>query len=241
MHSLQEFVISPVSTAIRIVEQERSEITAELEAFREFRGRINAIDPVERTPPQYPGNRYGQYEAGEEPIDRVRSAYQDTVMDTSHYEEVYDEPLVEHMTQELGPDVAKGLHIDASVVFMPPYKNVLVESATSAVANREEFIETLNEEATSIDTAKTILTDIPAALDTTAISEWHCESFNERIDNITECRQNELRRKALIPQLGEYSLYKYLYQKEPWTFPVLTAIARLRESVDLKECGSDSG
>lgn len=96
IHSLREYVISPVSTATRLIKQERSEITAELEAFREFRDRINTIDAVERTPPRYPGDRY-ERPVGEKPIDRVRSAYRDTVTDTAHYEEVYDEQLVENM------------------------------------------------------------------------------------------------------------------------------------------------
>lgn len=232
IHSLREYVISPVSTATRLIEKERSEITAELEAFREFRDRINTIDAVERTPPRYPGDRYERQKVGKKPIDRVRSAYRDTVMDTAHYEEVYDEQLVEHMAQELGPDVAEGLRIDTSVVFTPPYKMAIVTGATRAVASRKKFIETLDEEATSIETAKTTLTDVLAALDTTAVPEWHCEPFNERVTDIAQRRQNELREKSALPQLDEYSLYEYLYREEQWTFPVLTAIARLRESVD---------
>lgn len=105
--------------------------------------------------------------------------------------------------------------------------------ATSTVASRKKFIETLDEEATSIETAKTTLTDVLAALDTTAVPEWHCEPFNERITDIAQRRQNELREKSALPQLDEYSLYEYLYRGEQWTFPVLTAIARLRESVDI--------
>lgn len=233
IYSLREFVLSPISGASCLVEQERSEVHDELEAFKQFRDRIIAVDPVEQATPQYPGSRY---ETIKKPIKQVRSAYEDTVMNTSHY----DEALIEHMVRELGANVAAAVRVDTPVELTPPYKKALVTGTTRAVSNREAFIDTLNDEAASINQAKSDLTEILATLDTTVISEWHFGSFTERIDETSQRRQKELRRKVSTPQFDEYSLCRYLYQEESWTFPVLTAIARLRESVDIKRHTSDN-
>ncbi|MFB6102090.1 MAG: hypothetical protein ABEJ73_05940 [Haloplanus sp.] len=235
IQSLREYVLSPISTAARLVERERSEITAELEAFESFRDRLTSIDPVERTRTREASGRYMRHETTVEPMEQVRAAYRDTVMDTPHYHDVYREALVEHMAGEFGADVAEGVRADSSVAFTSPYKEALMTSTTGAVNRREAFVDTLNDEADSIDRARVVLSDILATLDTTVIPEWHCESFTERIDDIARRRQKALRRQSSIPPLDEYTLCGYLYQEEPWTFPVLTAITRTRESVELGE------
>lgn len=233
VHSLKQYVLAPLSTAARLVNRERAEVSDELEAFEAFRERLAGIDPAPSTPPDRATQISGRASTTDR-VDRVRTAYRETVLSMPHYDDAYDEPLVEHLANEFGAEVADGIRPDSSVSFTVPYKNTLEAKATRAVRRREDFLETLDGEARSLESARADLSEVFAALDTTIIPEWHCESFTEQLDAVAERRQQTIQERDSIPRFDEHSLCAYLYDDEPWRYPVLTAIARTREAVSLE-------
>jgi hypothetical protein len=235
IRSLQEYVLSPISTASRAVDRERTEITDELNAFEAFRERLIDVDPVEKAVVQGPADQLVRSERTAEQMERVRTAYRETVMETSHYEDTYDESLFEHMAGEFGAGIADGVRSDSSTVYSLPYRDMLRRGATQARLRREEFVADLDEEVESLDRARAALSDILSPLDTTVIPERYRDSFRAQIDDVAEQRQEIIRTRSTSPYLGEHSFCAYLYGEAPWTFPVLTAVTRLRESVDLDD------
>lgn len=231
VHSLQQYVLAPLSASMRLVDRERTEVNVEQEAFEEFRERLAGIDPAPIPPDR--ATQIAGHASMTDRVDRVRTAYRETILSMPHYDDAYDEPLVEHLANEFGAAVADGIRPGSSVSFTAPYKNALEAKTTRAIRRREDFLETLDGEARSLEAARTDLSDVFAALDTTIIPEWHCESFTERLDTVAERRQQTIQERDSIPCFDEHSLCAYLYEEEPWTYPVLTAVARTREAVSL--------
>lgn len=233
LHSLRRYVHAPLSAASCIVARERTELTAERDAFEAFRDRLTRIDPAAMTSAQSTAPGLGIREPTVDQMERVRAAYRETVMSVSHYDEIYGESLVEHIAAECGAELAEGLRHETSVSLTAPYKNTLLTAAAQAAHRRQVFIETLDQDAQLIERAHTELTDLIAELDTTTIPKWYRESFTDRLDSIARERQETLQTRRSVPRLDEHSLCTHLYHDEPWTYPVLTAVARVRETVVL--------
>lgn len=151
-----------------------------------------------------------------------------------HYDNVYNELLIEHLSNEFGTEVANGIRHESSVSFTPSSKNMLELRATQAIRRRKDFLGTLNDEIQSIEAIQTFFSDIFATLDTIIIPKWYCESFTEQLDSVTNHRQQMIRGRDSIDRYNEHSLCMYLYDNEPWTYPALTAVVRTREAVSLK-------
>lgn len=166
-------------------------------------------------------------------MERVRAAYRKTVMSVTHYDDVYGESLVENVAAEFGPDLAEGLRKDGSIPLTRSYKNALRTAAAEAVQERRVFIDVLDRESQSIERARTELTDLIAELDTTILPEWYRETFETRLDRVAQERQETLRTRRSLPRIENHALTAYLNHEEPWTYPVLTAVTRVRETVVL--------
>lgn len=237
VRSLQQYVLAPVSTAARVVDEERTEVRAERDAYREFSERLAAIDSAPPTPPDR-ATRFTSDTATTDRIQRVRTAFRETVLDTPHYDDVYDESLLEHLAGEFGPEVADGLRPESSMSLSAPYKQKLGVKTARALSRRDNFLDTLDDEARSIESARSALAEVFGPLDTTIIPEWHCESFTERLDDVARHRQRTIRERDSVPQFDEHSVCTLLYDDEPWTYPVLTAVARTRETVSFERSAS---
>ncbi|GAA0289189.1 DUF7260 family protein [Halobacterium noricense] len=231
--SLQQHVLAPLSTAESRLNREHAEVIVERDAFEAFRERLDSIDPAPSTSPDR-ATRISNHASTTDRVDRVRTAYHETVLNMPHYDDTYDESLIEHLAGEFGPKIAEGVRPESSVSFTAAYKHVLIEVAAEAAQRRENFLETIDEEARSIESAWTDLKDIFAALDTTIIPEWHCESFTEQLDAVAQRRQRTIQQRDSVPRFDDHSLCAYLYENESWTYPVLTAVARTREAVSLE-------
>lgn len=242
LQSLCQHVCAPLASADERLEYERGVTTAELDAFEAFTERLETIDALETTaasglttPTAVRGSRGGRpgRPGGADGMERVRTAYRETVMDVDHYDAVYGESFDAHIAGEFGTDVAAVVRSDTSMGLTRPVKNTIVEAANRAIRERRSFGETLAEEAASIERAHTALTDRIGALDTTSVPDWHREAFTEQLDRIAEERQNTLRSHQSCSRLDAHSLCGYLYKSEPWNYPVLTAVGRLREALVL--------
>ncbi|NIC01017.1 hypothetical protein [Halobacterium sp. R2-5] len=152
-------------------------------------------------------------------------------MDVPHYERVYDETLVEHFKNEFGPKYV-GIFEDAtSAAFTPQYKSALQLKVRETVKRREEVLRMLDVEEKSVRDAWTSLEEICSPLQTTVIPDWYTDSFTTRLDAIAAARQERLQERDDLDHTQGLSLCAYAYDDQPWTYPVLTSVARVRETV----------
>lgn len=233
LDSLEQHVLTSLSTAIRVAEHERGELHAELEAFETFVERLAMITPTADVDGLGPSPAVAVGTPTGTRMERVRTAYRETVMSVSHYDEVYGESLVENIAAEFGHDLAEGVRAGASVPLSEPLRNALHTAAVQAVQERRRGIDTLDEEFQLIEDARIELAALIADLDSTLIPDWYRETFETRLDAVATERQEKLGSRPSLPRTDTHSLCTYLYQQEPWTYPVLTAVTRLRETVVL--------
>lgn len=238
--SLRQYVLTPLSTAACRINREQTELNAERDAFEAFDERLQSITP--ETPPtrQHPATSAPPYEQQADKTDCLRTAYEETVMNVPHYERVYGEPLVEHVARESHARFADGFKHTTGVSFTAEYKRALRQRVWQSIKRREDLLETLAEESQSVTDARTTLKDISMLLQTTVIPEWHAETFTTQLDTVAERRQEILRTRNSIDHIDVHSLCAYLYADELWTYPVLTAVARMRETVSLESPGQMS-
>jgi hypothetical protein len=232
--SLRQYVFAPLSTAARRVDREQTELTAERNAYEAFDDCLQSITSEAPPPRQRPAASISRHKQQVGKTDRLRTTYEETVMDISHYERVYGEPLVEHVSREFHAKFASGFKHTTSIPFTAKYKRALRQQVRQAIERRKDMLGTLREESQAISDACTSLKDISMPLQTTIIPEWHTESFTTKLNTVSKQRQKVLRTRDSIDHIDVHSLCAYLYADESWTYPVLTAVARMRETVSLE-------
>jgi len=233
--SLREYVLAPLSTAASHIEREQAELAVERDAFREFRERVTEIEPTPAasTPRRLAADRNGGGHSNS--LDRVRSAYRETVMDVPHYEDVYEESFEAHVAAEFGSELAHQLCEESAASFTLPLRERLRVAAQRAIEERRALLDRLDDEGDSVAAARSDLAVVLQPLSSTVIPEWHRETFARRLDAIAERRQETLHDRGDLPDGSDYSLSTYLYRDDPWSHPVLTAVARVRETVTFEE------
>jgi hypothetical protein len=221
--TLREHVLEPLSTAEEMVEAEHAEVEAERRAFARFADRIGGIDAVSGRPG---GVTPGQTLTGSPPrrVERVRSAFRETVMSADHYDEVYGESLVEHAAAELSADVATGFRRESGTQFTAFYKSTLVSAVEGAVGWRERLEDQLEEELTSLDRSRETLESLLDRCD----GPGPTEGVESDLDDLAARRQDLVQRRDPLSGTDGHELCQYVYADAEWTYPVLTAVARVR-------------
>lgn len=237
-----------VREALPIVREERSRTATEQEAFSRFAravARLDATGPAVQLGPTQgattavsaamaPRNRG---------LDAVRSAYEDTVLAMDHYEEEYDEPLAEHMRQELGEEVATA--VDQNQQLTPPLQQALVARAREAAVDRERLMSRLDRELESLEAAEDELSAVAEAVETTESRPLAQRSFPELMDEWHRLGELESRLRRLLSRrqetresprvdadgVGPPSLNAYLYAPLGTRFPVLADATSLADHV----------
>lgn len=166
-------------------------------------------------------------------MERVRTAYRETVMSVAHYDEVYAESLVENLAVEFGRDLAEGVGPETSVPLTQPLLTALRRGARQAVQDRQTFITALDREAQSLEQTHSDLNALLAQVDSISIPSRYRDPFVDQLDGVAQERQEAIRSRQAVPCLDEHTLCAYLYRDKPWTYPGLTAVTRLREAVAL--------
>jgi len=237
VESLREHVLSPVSEAQEVARREHEEVDAEREAFWRFRDRVAGIDTVS-PPPTVPKRRVASGLSDHRAVDRLRNAYRETVMDVPHYEDVYDEPLEPNFTAELAIGLPTGSQRDGTA-FTDVYKSRLVAAIDQTLEQRAVFCDGLAGERDSLARGRDGLTDLLDELDGSSIPDWYSDEFEAESDEIVARRQETLRTRNRLGDVDGHDLCTYLYQQREWTYPVLTAVARLRSSVGYRSSTTD--
>lgn len=233
LDTFRRHVLSPLDVATDIVEEEQTEVAAERKAFEEFADRLKACEAEgePRAIEKAPG--LVRTESTADSMASIRTAYRETVMEVPHYDAVYGEPVLENVAAELGPDLAQCLDPENAISKTDAVMTALYQATSQAVQQRRAFTESLGEERDSIEQAKRKLAELVGEFDSPTIPDWYHEDFVERLDGIAKERQELLTSHPSPGVRDEATLCEYLYQDEPWTYPVLTGITRLRESVVL--------
>lgn len=146
---LFDYVRSPLSMAKRVAERELAEVAAEREAFRQFGHRVASIEATTNRSALPPRARTVRYTAGTKRVERLRTAYQETVMAVDHYDDVYGEPLKVHAGAELSLEVATVFNENSDFTTLD--KKALSAAVDRATTNRVDFCSQLNTELVSVD------------------------------------------------------------------------------------------
>jgi len=230
--SLRDHVSGPVSTAREVVAAEFEEVDAERRAFEQFRDRVAGIETVSMSQSLPASQRSGFVQTRPQCVERVRNAFRETVMSVDHYDEVYGETLAEHFAAELSAELLAGLRPAGQSQFTDLYKRTLLAGIDSAIEQRETFCDLLDNERASLETSADELAAAVDELDGTRVPAHVRADFAETLDDVARRRQETFAGRTSSPRTDGHDLCSYLYEDCGWTYPVLTAVTRLRGGVN---------
>lgn len=245
--------VAHLRSAVTTLDEERSRLAAEREAFLEFAGRLAELDLGAEQPI---GSRT-ETRTRKQPVTvvadtddhgyrRVERAYRETVMAVPHYEEDYDEPLSTHMRTELeGPETQAMLERETA---NPVIRDTLVGRARAAALSRDDLLSTLETERESLLAAIDLRSELTDSLDSLReippldrsfgglLAVWHrLDDIEERCDDHIEQRQEQIQATTIDqPRTAESSvgtLPEYLYESLDVTYPVLHDYLGIRQEV----------
>lgn len=230
--SLRQHVREPISNALETAQREHREVARERDALEAFADRVSDLSttPSRSSPPATVTLRSSHQSAD---IEALRQAYRETVMAVSHYEEVYDESLVVNVRAELGPEIATLFEPNTELSLLPVHQQTVVSAARQGATDRDELCDTLEAEISSLRSLRTDLTAVLEKLDSTIVPGWYRERFKNNLMTIITTRQSQLEERSLS-HLDGHNLCESLYQHEPQTYPVLMAVARLRDCITIR-------
>jgi len=168
-----------------------------------------------------------------EAIAGARTAFRETVMAVDHYDEMYGETLEEHVAMELSAAAAAVFRSDSATSFTDMHKTALAAVIKDAIDQRDLVREQLETELDSIEPCRTDLVELLGCFDGATGPAWFRSDFESRLNKLARTRQEEIQRRHHRARTDGHDLCHYLYNEPPWTYPVLTAIARLRSSVSI--------
>lgn len=169
--------LSRLHDATEMLAVERDRTKRERDAFQTFLERVASMSP--RNPRLTDGGHSTIGGRSADGLVGVIDAYRETVLSLDHYEEEYDDTLLEHMTAEFGEDVALAVH--SSVVLSPQLQQTLCTRAQEAMDRRERLLEALDAERSSLGDCKETLASIDE--DLTAVEDRHVEPTGETLSS----------------------------------------------------------
>jgi hypothetical protein len=235
-------VQEPFTGALRAVEREHNILSAEHEAFTQYRKRLMATETTstaspERRPAFLDDTQASQTHSAK---DVVYDAYRNTVMQTDHYDIEYGESFQANLRAEFGTELA------TAVMSAHPYtaflKRRLVTAANDAIDNRERLLEALDKEEAALEEGHSVLRDVeqdviaiasrPIAMcasDERRQLRTDLTALRDRCDSLAERRQiGDLNpERFVVTRMDVSSIAVYLYQDLKWSHPVLAAIGIL--------------
>lgn len=254
-----------VNEARSCCREERRRVTDERDAFEEFADRVAGLSPTDATgqqraeagghpptgAPTNAGSAVGvksgrRVDSGRDPdLERVVSAYRETVTAVPHYEEEYDDTLAESLAEELGYDTAVATVTGKTL--SPGLQSALVARSRQSRATRDELLDAIDEELAALDTAETTLSsidrerrnllehveDVPRRAEFDAgVDVWRrLSDLERRCDDAVEDRQTRIRDPPMETGDGP-PFYEYLYDSlVGTTYPVLAQFTELADQL----------
>lgn len=164
-------------------------------------------------------------------VERLRNAFRETVAGVDHYQAVYGEPLVEHATRELSPEMAAGFQKETSPGFTQLYKAALTTAIGEAIDRRETLDERLRSERESLERCQCALEELLSTYDDFHVQVSDPGDVPGGLDELASERQRAIQRDYPGSRADGHDLCQYLYAECDWTYPVLTAVARFRDTI----------
>ncbi|WP_227131058.1 DUF7260 family protein [Halorubellus salinus] len=223
--------LSRLHDAVDALDAERDRTQSERDAFAAFVDALSGIDSenprlTDGGPMTATGSRVGR-------LTDVVDAYRQTVMDVPHYDDEYDDSLVEHMAAEFGDDVA--LAVQNGAILSPQLKRTLHASALQAKQRRERLLAALDAEQESVSSCTRTLADVDETLSDVdpnpdrpradLIADWQAiQSTRDTTVSLLESRQADIHeQRHVVGQAGgPATLYEYVYGDLPSSYPVLS-------------------
>jgi hypothetical protein len=227
----REHVLSPLETARKRATREYEEVEAERRAYTQFKERVVGIDTVPTSLAQRMSAVRSVDTSGQQSVERVRSAFRATVMSVDHYDELYGESLDEHVAAELSPEVATLVQSEKTTAFTEPAKTILIGAVDRAESQRDLILDTVETEQNSLENSQTALADLLDTYGESRVADRYRPDVEEKLDALAESRQETLRNRPRTTRTDGHDLCQYLYQDANWTYPVLTALTRSRQSL----------
>lgn len=220
--------------------RERRRTADEVEALKTFEDRLRTIDP--QTAPSPGPDR--TVVPGMSPVtgglDRVRNAYESTVMSVPHYTEEYDDTYCQSLREEFTPDIAAALA--DGTAFNERCKQAVLSAVSESTSARESLVGEIDAERESIDTAAETLVPVAEEVDELSTMSFQKRSFGaldayrsrlevleRKCETVSDRRQAtvfEQRRTRWVPEEVP-DIAQYFYQELAVDYPVMSSVADL--------------
>ncbi|KYH24268.1 hypothetical protein HAPAU_37390 [Halalkalicoccus paucihalophilus] len=239
---LASSLITWIPRAKAIVQTEQERTRAERDAFKHFGDRVSALEPPSPSSTTLPSDHeftrsldpHSSSPSTTEGIDAIQQAYRDTVLSTPHYDEEYNEPLVQNMATEFGEDLTTAITTHSQLT--PSLQQAVVQAATAASVRRARFSNRLNDEAATLTDAEQTLTTTGKQYEQITEQPRHHQSVEdlqkthqqlttclETCEQLIEGRQTQRTDgHTAEPHTDEIvDLQEYVYYSLDVTYPVL--------------------
>ncbi|MFP4530486.1 MAG: hypothetical protein ACLFNC_04260 [Halodesulfurarchaeum sp.] len=187
-------------------------------------------------------------------IEKIRRAYESTVMAVPHYAEEYGDTYRESLEEEFSPEIA--LLLTRNQTVERRQQTILLEAVARSVRPRAEYIETLERERDSVHRHGTDVRQIASELSSLAEIIAAAKTFGDydgirsrllrlgtSIDEIARTRQETVfdrRRDLSLPAEGP-DLPRYLYSDLAYTYPILGTTVDLEERRSTLQARAERG
>ncbi|ADD05938.1 uncharacterized protein Nmag_2377 [Natrialba magadii ATCC 43099] len=226
-----------IDAARRVIDREHEVLIAEKRAFDRFNNRLQALD-ANGSAAGSNGSTMHVSGTATKGLSRVRTLYEETIMNVPHYEDSYDESLSEHVAGEFSAELAAAL--ESHSVLTPQLKQPLLEMSGQSVTLRHQLIEAIEREREAVDSAGRELRAIQDDLDSILTQPLDSLEFNalrlsrgrllelqRACDESSAKRQDRIRRRRELT-IGDIGMFEaYLYADCEHTYPVLAACATM--------------
>jgi uncharacterized protein YifE (UPF0438 family) len=242
-----QFVATQTRSALEALATERELTNAELDAFARFCDRLTAMEVSQPHPDTEHDQQFNvpvtMQSHPNNQLQRVREAYRETIMDVPHYDEVYNDSLQESLAEEFGSEIATVLTTGEHLT--PPLQNQLLLKSQQARDERAQFLDSLSTETEDLRSAEQMITEIGTNLDTLnarSLETWTITDLTEsreqmlaaeqQCDELAATRQTTLQNsRSPGPTPADLNLNEYLYESLPVTYPVLSDLADLTDTL----------
>lgn len=234
-----------LAAAIAELRRERRRTTDELEAFRVFEDRVQTIPPERNDFERRRTVGTAAATVGTPGLERVREAYEDTLMSVPHYLEEYDDSYVESLAEEFSPDLASAL--TDGTEFNEQCKRMLLSAVSNAQSARNSLIDVIDRERKSVLEADDDLASLSAEcaelrsirferkrFGTLDAYRARLEVMADKCERVSDRRQDAIfdqRRIRWLPS-DVTDATMYFYRDLDVDYPVMSQVADLSDSIE---------
>lgn len=251
--TIDKRIKTTLSKAQAELQTEARRLEREIQAYSEFEKQLESITVPKSSPVSTVGSIQLDRSSSIDQCTEIRESFEATVMAVPHYSEDYDESFIEHFAAEFTPEAA-ALVTNSNEI--PPQLHSLLQSqVTSAIEDRNHLLSSIDSEQDAVAESKTRLQKRCQQLTTLTKTEidqldfagleaqWTYLAQQQQLcDTIAADRQQHIiATKRTVGATNTTSdLYAYLYQDLDVTYPILSKIAEIGETIHRQQTQIES-